>query len=135
MRTTEKDILWLCKGNYDTEKYPRLEDALDFYYRKYYDVSKEYIPELSYEFMIDLWMSSCVNIFLNEKTKNSFMYYVIRNKSFKEKYEIGCKNKCKDFYEVLFWRIVLWMRLLQVKNEENWIIDLSEYHDLEENII
>ena len=35
MKSTTKDVILLCKGYYDKEKYPTLLDALKEYYRKY----------------------------------------------------------------------------------------------------
>lgn len=65
MRTTEKDILMICKGHYDS-KYNSLEEALDAYYREHYCFSKEEMPTLSYKFMLSLLFNRCVEVFYNQ---------------------------------------------------------------------
>ena len=43
------------------------------------------------------------------------------------------EDGCTDFYDVLFHRIVTWLILLDVQDDEgNWIIDVSDYS---ENVI
>ena len=46
MKTTAKDVILLCKGWYDKEKYPTMLEALKQYYRKNYcDDMEEYLNE------------------------------------------------------------------------------------------
>lgn len=131
MRTTEKDILMICKGHYDKDKHEDLESALDAYYRKYYCVSKEEIPVLSYKFMLKLWLNSCVEAFLQPDTIRSFWHYVIVEEAFAEKRFLN-ENGCTEFYEVLYHRIVKWLILLSVRDKDgNWKIDLSDYDDID----
>ena len=130
MRTTEKDILLICKGHYDN-KYKNLEEALDAYYRKHYCISKEKMPVLSYKFMLSLWFNRCVEVFLQPDTIRSFWFYVIVDENFAEKRFLNEKG-CTEFYEVLYHRIVTWLMLLDVKDEDgNWKIDLSDYADID----
>lgn len=127
MKTTEKDILRLCKGYYDYEKYQSLEEALDAYYRREYCVSKEEIPELSYQFMVELWFGPCVRAFVTPDNFRIFHQYVIFERSFQEVQSFH-NEVHMDFYEVLYHRLVKWLNLLQVRDEKgNWIVDLSDY--------
>ena len=133
MKTTEKDILMICKGRYD-DKYNSLEAALNAYYREHYTYSKEEVPTLSYKFMLQVWFYRCVEVFLQPDTMKSFYFYVIRDEHHKEKRFLN-ENGCTEFYEVLFHRISTWLCLLQVKDDNgNWIIDLSDYEEID-NVI
>ncbi len=127
MKNTEKDILMICKGHYDKEKHKTLEGALDAYYRKYYCISKKDIPVLSYKFMMTMWFNRCVEVFLTPERIRNFWHNVIVEESFQEKRLLNEKG-CTEFYEVLFYRIVKWLTLLSVKDEDgNWLIDVSDY--------
>lgn len=130
MRTTEKDILMICKGHYKNE-HENLESALDAYYRKHYCVPKEQIPTLSYKFMLSLWFYNCIEAFLQPDTIRSFLLRVIKEEAFAEKRFLN-ENGCTEFYEVLYHRIVTWLILLDVKDKNgNWKIDLSDYEGMD----
>lgn len=130
MRTTEKDILMICKGHY-SDKYKTLEEALGAYYRKHYSFPKEKIPTLSYKFMLSLWFNNCVKEFLQPDTMHSFWLYVIKEEAYQEKRWMN-ENGCTEFYEVLYHRIVTWLVLLDVRDKNgNWKIDLSDYEEVE----
>lgn len=121
----------ICKGHYNQDKYENLESALDAYYREHYGVSKEHIPVLSYKFMLQLWFYRCIEEFLKPDTMRSFLYYVIIEENFAEKRFLN-ENGCTEFYEVLYHRIVTWLTLLDVKNDDgNWKIDLSDYDGID----
>jgi len=127
MKTVEKDILMLCKGRYDHKKYQNLEEALDAYYRREYNVSKEDLPVLSYRFMVELWFQKCILRFLTPEGIRVFYWNVFGEESFAER---GQKRKesCTEFYEVLYHRLVKWLTLLPVRDADgNWLIDVSEY--------
>ena len=125
MRTTEKDILWICKGHYDKEKYPKLEDALTQYYKINYDDIKE---TLSYEFMYKLWFRSCVKEFLTPGRIHMFWYYVISEECMNEKISLFNGIRMDDFYEIMFWRVAKWMMMLSIKKSDGtWFIDMSDY--------
>lgn len=136
MKTTEKDILMICKGYYDKEQHESLEEALDAYYRREYDVLKDELPELSYEFMFSLWCKPCIREFLIPEKIGEFYHNMIAEESFPEKNYLGvnCFNKepAKEFYEVMFHRFVKWVNCMRIRDKDgNWIIDLSDYagHD------
>jgi len=50
MKTTAKDVILLCKGWYDKEKYPTILDALKQYYRKNY--SDQFEDQLNEKFLL-----------------------------------------------------------------------------------
>ena len=130
MRTTEKDILMICKGYYD-DKYKSIKEALNAYYIEHYTYSKEEVSTLSYRFMLSLWFNNCVRAFLQPDTIGSFWFRVIKEESFAENRFLN-ENGCTEFYEVLFHRIVSWLTLLDVRDDDgNWKIDLSDYEGID----
>ena len=132
MKNTENDILMICKGHYDQEKHKTLEEALDAYYRKHYCISKEKIPFLTHRFMLHLWFNRCVEVFLTPDRIMGFVKNVIVEEAYQEKRWLN-EDGCTDFYDVLFHRIVTWLILLDVQDDDgNWIIDVSDYS---ENVI
>lgn len=122
MKSTAKDILRICKGHYDSEKYDSVEAALDAYYRVHYGVSKERMPVLSPKFMVELWLVPCVKTFVTPENFTGFCSTVLEGR-----FGIATQPEQNGFYEVLFDRLVLWLYGLPVRKGDEWIIDLSEY--------
>ena len=142
-KTLGKDILLICKGYYNKEKYKSVLEAFNAYYHT------EYLCEditMDEGFAIQLFLKPCVKEFLKEREVNWFC----ENYLFKvSMHEIGLshdrmlrKKEVKEmsFDEVLYYRLISWLCCLQVKDYNNeWIIDLSDYHSREdggiENIV
>lgn len=119
-----KDIILLCKRRYNTEKYPTLLDALNAYYHQEYGCED---IEMDYKFANVLFIRPTLMYCLNQDTSYSFL----NNGLFEETYEER-NNRLIDFDEVLFFRMVRWICLLKVRDQNefgrwHWIIDLSEY--------
>ena len=132
MRTTEKDILMICKGHYDKEKHKNLEEALDAYYREHYGITKESLPNLSHKFIYDLWLKECVRTFLTPEKKGEFLCYIIIEEALAEKNFLGknCFGKAPatDFYDVMYYRIIRWLQLMAVRDKNGKVlVDLSDY--------
>lgn len=136
MRTTEKDILMICKGHYNKEIHKNLDEAMDAYYRKHYLVPKEQLPVLTHKFIYSLWLKECIRVFLTPEKKGEFLRCVVIEESWHEKDFLG-KNlygdpPVTDFYDVMYYRVVSWLSGMQVRDEKgNWIIDLSDYENIE----
>ena len=121
----------ICKGYYNKE-HRSLEEALDAYYRKKYEVPKEQIPTLSYKFMFNLWFMPCIREFLVPEKIGEFYHNIIAEESLPEKsyFGVNCFNRepATEFYEVMFHRCVKWLKFMRTKDDDgNWIIDLSDY--------
>lgn len=119
-----KDIILLCKRRYDTQKYHSLLDALNAYYHKEYGCSD---ITIDYRFANYLFIKPTLLYCLNQDNSYSFLY----NGLFEETYEER-NRKITNFDEVLFFRMVKWICLLTVREQDkdgkwSWIIDLSEY--------
>ena len=119
-----KDIICLCKQRYNIEKYHTLLEALNAYYHQEYGCED---VEMDYRFANSLFIRPTILYCLNQDNLFSF----VNNGLFKESYEER-NNHLTNFDEVLFYRMVKWICLLQVRyqnefGEWHWIIDLSEY--------
>lgn len=125
MKSTEKDVLMICKGHYDHRKYKTIKEALDEYYRKNYRVSKEIVPELSYHLIVNFFLNECIKTFITTDTISCFLYKIILEETLEEKIK---DNVSTEFYKILYYRIVKWLSSLRVMDKhDNWIIDLSDY--------
>lgn len=138
MKTTEKDILMLCKEHYDHDKYKTLEEAMLAYYNKHYRYEENKADAISYKFIVTLWINACIKTFLNPETQNSYLLYVVNQESIHER-NLRDSKDAVDYYEAFFYRAVTWLCLLDVRDKDkNWIIDLSDYFNADnecENII
>lgn len=119
-----KDIIVLCKRRYDTEKYHTLLEALNAYYHQEYGCED---VEMDYRFANFLFIKPTILYCLNQDNSYSFL----NNGLFKETYKER-NNHLTNFDEVLFFRVVRWINLLKVREQDengewHWIIDLSEY--------
>ncbi len=136
MRTTEKDILMICKGYYDKEKHKTREDAFDAYYKKYYRVGEGHNYHLSHKMIYDIWLKDCVRAFLTPDKIGEFTFYVVDQEALQEKAVMGknCFGKIPetDFYDVMYHRIVTWLQLMKVRdNFGKYLIDVSDYQEHE----
>lgn len=119
MKTTEKDILLICKGYY-SDKYKDVEDALNAYYvREYGDFFGG--QKLPYAFMNRLWMIPCFNEFIKYST--GWFSYTMMN-----------EGSSDDFDSVMFHRMVNWLHDMRVRDGDTVFIDLSDY-DRNEDIV
>ena len=119
-----KDIILLCKRRYNTEKYPTLLDALNAYYRQEY--GREDV-EMDYRFANFLFIKPTLLYCLSQNNISSFLNSGLFEATYEER-----NNHLTNFDEVLFFRMVRWINLLKVRDQDengewHWIIDLSEY--------
>lgn len=121
-----KDIILLCKRRYDTEKYHTLLEALNAYYHQEYGCED---IDMDYRFANFLFIKPTILYCLNRDNSYSFL----NNGLFEETYEER-NNHLTNFDEVLFFRMVRWICLLKVRDQNEfgrwyWIVDLSGYED------
>ena len=119
-----RDIILLCKRRYNTEKYPTLLDALNAYYRQEY--GREDV-EMDYRFANFLFIKPTLLYCLSQNNISSFLNSGLFEATYEER-----NNHLTNFDEVLFFRMVRWINLLKVRDQDengewHWIIDLSEY--------
>lgn len=130
----EKDIILICKGRYNHEKYKSELEAFRAYYHKHYSGMEDFEPERG--FIVNLFLKPTIQYILEtRKYDKNIIYSFINNGlfdySFREKYFF--KDGFSDFYDVLYYRMLKWICLLDMKrkiNDEDWEyidIDFSEY--------
>lgn len=135
----EKDIILICKGRYNN-KYKSELEAFRAYYHKHYSGMEDFEPERG--FIVNLFLKPTIQYILEtRKYDKNIIYSFINNGlfdySFREKYFF--KDGFSDFYDVLYYRMLKWICLLDMKrkiNDEDWEyidIDFSEYPLDDEN--
>lgn len=111
MKTTAKDIILLCKGWYDKEKYPTILEALKQYYRKYY--SEQFEEQLNERFLLKILLLQT----MQEIAKD----YPDRLIGFVNEYLIGTRwiydydENNQDYDYQMFYRIINFLANLQIK--------------------
>ena len=138
-KTLEKDILLICKGYYDKNKYKSVLEALNAYYHREYGCEDIIMDE---GFALNLFLKPCVKEFLKEREVNLFCENYLFQQSM---HEVGILHdrifrkidvKEMSFDEVLYYRLISWLCCLRVRDYNNeWIIDLSDYHTREDGRI
>ena len=133
---TTKDILMICKGHY-SDKYNSTEDALLAYYNLYYWNDAQ---GLTYKEIVNIWFIDCIFAFVSPENLQGFLNKVFNQTCVEEWIILGINKEGKrpatDFYEVLYYRLKAWMDDLQIRDDNgNWLIDLSDYLDENNNII
>lgn len=127
MKTTAKDVILLCKGWYDKEKYPTTLEALKQYYRKNYcDDMEEYLNE-----------SFLLKIVLEQTMQEIVEKYPDRMVGFVNLYLttprfFGYDNKSNQDYDCqLFYRITSFLNSLQMRGDGFIEIDTRDYFEFE----
>lgn len=128
MKTTAKDVILLCKGWYDKEKYPTILEALKQYYRKNYcDDMEECLNE-----------SFLLKIVLEHTMQEIVRKYPDRMIGFVNSYLIiprgifGYDNNSNQDYDYqLFYRITNFLANLQMRGDGFIEIDTRDYFEFE----
>lgn len=125
-----KDILLICKHRYNTEKYKKTLEAFQAYYLKHYGCEDVVVD---YKLVVQLFLKPCVIYFLTPDKINHFLNLGLFDESFQERRLLN-QSGCSEFYEVLYFRLMKWLCLLPVREQDEktgeWktIINFSEYH-------
>lgn len=127
-----KDIIMICKGRYDNDKYPTLLSAFEAYYHKHYSGCDDI--QMTCVFANYLFLYPAVLSFINDENIHVCLQNIVLEQTSAERL-----NNITDFQEVLFERLSTWIMLQPVKmlNDDgdwDWIIDLSMYGDDDINI-
>jgi len=124
-RTHGKDIMLVCKGWYDKEKYKTTKDALIAYYHKHYGC-EDIIPD--YGFLNEILLKTTINELLCERYKNSFVDYLFKP------YVFGTFNrKGLTYEEELYYRITEFISNLRVKEDDDTVLIDTNAYWLKEN--
>lgn len=120
-KTQGKDIMLLCKGWYDEEKYTTLKDALTAYYHKNYG-NEDLTPD--YGFINEVLLKPVMVYEFADINPYMLMNYIFSNDLL-----IRMKDKEGSFDEGLYNRITTFLSNLTTKNN----IDTSAYWKKDED--
>lgn len=127
MKTTAKDIILLCKGWYDKEKYSSILEALKAYYKKNYcsDVDENILTEA---FLLEVLLRPAMwELSINYQDR--FSYFVSQylfGKSLSVRLSLP-DEKNVDYEYQLFYRITSFLTNLIMRGEAWYEIETDDY--------
>lgn len=116
MKTLEKDILLICKGWYNNEKYTDILDAFNGYYHREYGC-EEIIMDKS--FALNLFLKPTVT------EMNRFDCNII-NALFMPSFNEAYNTHTNDFTNIMYDRCIIALAHMRTSG----MIDLSDYEDM-----
>lgn len=127
-----KDILLICKGHYNKEKYDSPIDALKVYQAEYSGCEKKYITD---ETILTILLDVAKEYFKDfEWYWWMFKEGIVKDIDFAQSGLMPKKypeREIKLSYQYLIEKFIIGLCMLPVKdNKDNWIIDLSEYDNI-----
>lgn len=132
-KTTAKDVILLCKGWYDKEKYTSKLSALKQYYRERYccdmeDVLREQPERFLLRTVIEQAMYEVINNY-PDRLRGFINGYVIAS----EIRLFGIPDRELSYDEMLFYRIVSFFSSLQMRGDGLIEIDTEDYFEKDFN--
>lgn len=132
-KTHGKDIMLLCKGWYNKEKYKTLKDALIEYYHKYYG-NEDYTPD--YDFINKVLLKQAVQELLTDRF-NGLLVSCLFDTDVADIWKFDIKHmKLIDlsYEEELYYRLTKFLNKFKTNNRDGIIyIDTSVYWLKDEN--
>lgn len=131
MKTTAKDVILLCKGWYEKEKYPTILEALKQYYRKNYCTDME--DQLNERFILRVILIEVMRE-IASKYPDRILGFVNNYLTYGEMLFMP-DEKNNDYDHQLFYRITNFLARLQMRGDRLIEIDMDEYFqdDYDEN--
>lgn len=123
MKSTAKDVILLCKGWCDREKYPTTLDALKEYYRKNYCNDME--EHLNERFILRVILIEVMRE-IAIKYPDRLLGFVNGYLTYGQMLFMPDENN-NDYDHQLFYRIVNFLARLQMRGDERIEIDTDEY--------
>lgn len=137
VKTHGKDIMLLCKGWYDKDKYKTLKDALVAYYNKNYRYPEDYVEDLDYHYINTVLLKQAIQELLTERFNYMFIGYLFDTDGFMSWKFDRFVIKDLSYDEELFYRLCMFIDnlLLIDKNDKGDVIniDTSAYYKKDEN--
>lgn len=127
MKTTAKDVILLCKGWYDKEKYPTVLDALKQYYRVNYCDDME--DQLNERFILRVLLIEAMREIAKDNP-DRMLGFVNRYLTCGEVLFIP-DEKNNDYDYQMFYRIVHFLLSLKMSGNGVVEIDTSDYFSTE----
>ena len=123
MKTTAKDVILLCKGWYDKEKYPTVLEALKEYYRKNYCNDME--EHLNERFILRVILIEVMRE-IASKYHDRLLGFVNGYLIYGQMLFMPDENN-NDYDHQLFYRIINFLARLQMRGDERIEINTDEY--------
>ena len=123
MKTTAKDVILICKGWYDKEKYPTVLEALKEYYRKNYCNDME--EHLNERFILRVILIEVMRE-IASKYPDRLLGFVNGYLTYGQMLFMPDENN-NDYDHQLFYRIINFLARLQMRGDERIEIDTDEY--------
>jgi hypothetical protein len=121
IKTTEKDILLICKGWFDHGKYKDVLEALKDYQATYTGSNREDITDKN---VLDFRLFTVAETYF----KSYDWSEMLKDRLYKD---IFWQHELKVDYNYLCWLLITQIHNLQVKKDNSeWIIDLSAYDEI-----
>lgn len=127
MINTMTDVILLCKGWYNKDKYPTLLDALKEYYRRNYSENME--QYLNERFITEVILKNVMEDIVTRYPDR--MYGFINPYLFYGSLFIVPDESNNDYYYSLFYRIVHFLGNLQMQGDGLVTIDTDGYFHTE----
>lgn len=136
MRTKEKDILLICKGHFNKDKHETVYDALKAYQCEYTGSEEKYMPDSAiFHYICDtaeeFFKPRFWRLLLDGMDGITHDIDMARTGLLPTIYP---DKEIKLTYKYLIDKIRSELCMLQVRNDDGWIIDLSDYADGEKVI-
>jgi hypothetical protein len=132
VKNKEKDILLICKGHYNSDKHKTTYDALKAYQCEYTDSEEKYMPDSSiFSFILDTAKVFFKPLDWERLIRDGFVHDMEMAKTGIVK-ALYPEKIITLSYKYLIDTFISSLSLLPVGNNNEWIIDLSEYKDIEE---
>ena len=124
-KTQGKDIMLLCKGWYNKDKYKTLKDALKAYYHKYYD-NEDIDPD--YGFIDRVLLKPAIQELLTDRFKHLFVSCLFDTDGFDIWKFDKMMIKELSYEEELYYRLTKFLHgLRRYENDNTELIDTNDY--------
>lgn len=128
-KTHGKDIMLLCKGRYNTDKYKTLKDALQRYYEERYQYGEPY-DLLSFGFINEVLIRPAIEELLTDRLKYMFIDFIFSDRRVFALYNYRSFESKKLLYdESMYYRITQFLSELSCieLNSDEVLINTDDY--------
>ena len=130
MKSQNNDVILICKRHYDSDKHKSAILALREYYKREYVMEEEFttnmhiltvllLPVAEQHFRTRDWETLLLDLFSTDYEKEKGFYF-------------PADGTRSEIFDRILNKIMTKIELLQVRNNGEWVIDLSEYDDGEQ---
>lgn len=123
-----KDIMLLCKGWHDKDKYKTTKDALIAYYNKNYRYPEEYVETLSFRFINEVLLKPALQELLNDRFRFQLIDFLFKP------YVFGTMNrKGLTYDEELYFRMTEFLSGLRAVEDDDTVLINTDVYWLQDS--